>query len=305
MPNLVCSADARTLKLHDLLVRDWGVAEAELDRGYGVVRKNGSAGVEGAGDGCSSYREVMEKALEVATSESLDCGGGSLVKLLDDRFNLRLPWVFYEDSFFKPADFDAEAWRAASSIVDRIRLSYEAKGGSTGTTKGLVDFARTIFEEIIPFDMMRKGEINPHTAVFKLFMAYRAAGIDSSFAIIPVDPMGLPTPTHVALEIDAGDGRKIVVDPAYERFDLTDLPAIPIGLTQALATYHARRALESSEPLKDLDLAHELDPNNSAIYEWRILSEKPGHDPLRSTRDSEDFFFGVARDAMRRERQGR
>jgi len=295
MPVVVCSADKRIKALADLLVERWGVTEKELDNGHRVLTRSGTIATEGVEDGCSSYREVVEKALEVATAESLDCGGGSVLRILGEEFGLRIPWVFYNEGF--QYDFDAKAWANAAAVVDSSFDSLRSEEYSGGGSSEKTALAHALFDELMPFPMMREGRVNPHTAVFRLFMAYRAAGIEASFALIPADPMGLPTPIHLALRIK-GDGRDIIVDPAYETFDLMELPSIPLGFAQSLAIYYARLALEDKNPNRHLEVAHELDPDNSAVKAWRILADSSDDDPLNAVRVSTDFFFRVARDMV-------
>ena len=98
------------------------------------------------------------------------------------------------------------------------------------------------------------------------------AGLETSFSIIPIDPLGKSTPLHIALEVRINDNDSLLIDPTYNMFDMEGLPSIRIDKAQALSIYYTQQALKArnAEPL--LNKALHIDPYNTEakLLSWHV-----------------------------------
>ncbi len=296
-----CRTDALTRDLALTLQTEYGVPSSEIDSGYEVsklVDGRFVTALEGAGDGCLSFREVVSKAVEIVTDDAFSACSDSqaLARTLSEDFGIKIPWLFYDK--VDPNQIDYEAISDAVEIVDEIEGRMSGANFGDLSSAPIELLARTIFNEIMPFAQFRSGQVDPFFGVWRLHSAMRAAGIESSFVLVQNDPLGEHLHKHVALSIELDDGRRAVVDPAYEIFDLQGMNEIPIDTTQALSYLYYHRAISSEAPLPDLEMACALDESNIGFTISKSLAMSGMRNPLALERGFYWHSFFRAREIL-------
>jgi hypothetical protein len=260
-----CRSDVPTQYLASLLEARYGVPAAKLDAGYQVSGLQDKPVREGAGDGCITFREAVAAAAEIATRDAFTIclSDETLTKTLFEDLGIRLPWLLYKESSGVALDHDRIS--AAAHRADLVRNEMDDAGLVPDSPAYTRELARRILFEFLPFDKFRTGETDACIGVWWYHAALLAAGIHSSFVMIPTDPLGMNVHEHVALAIDPGDGASIIVDPAYDAFDVAGVRTVELDLTQALSYAYYHSAMKAREPLAPLSLARALDPSNFTV----------------------------------------
>lgn len=299
-----CRIDAQTQSLVDVLTKQYKVPQQEIDSGYRVIRQdeNGTrfSIIEGKGDGCPSYQEALNKSFEISINETLlaNANQSSLNHILAREHNIRMPWFIYKSD--KDPSFASEKWEIVVKDLERIRKSVIKDKFAPDSPEFKREFGRRIFSELIPFHMLKDGEIDPMQVVFRLFSAYISAGFKTSFVAVPMDPFGKPIPTHVALSIGIGKNQSIIVDPAYETYDLKILRTLPLDFTQALSMNYTHRAINSKEPRPLFAMARRIDPDNRYAGIMDIFARSKVDDPLSIYRHIDWGRFKRSREEIKR-----
>lgn len=266
------------------LTADYGVSFQMIDRGYSVLRHGAGAAAsvatEGANDGCATYTEVLQTAVDLSTTESWNNGRQRLFHQLFAEHNLKLPWVVA----------DAEL---SAAIIKQVN---EIKGRVDSSPLKIIN---RIYREMLPLeafsrfanDQYAPGAINPREGVWKLHAYARLAGLDPRFVLVHSDKDGVTT-DHVAMRV-----HEMVVDPVYNMVDGQHQEVVEISPLQALSYHYIHMATD----LKDvngimllLDQALILDPSNSRAKVYKLLVSKGRDDPLLPMRDAMMARMAVA-----------
>jgi len=282
-----CKTDVLTQELATVLEVEYGVSRDEIDSGYMVTELRDGEFVsvrEGECDGCISYREAISKAAEVATSEVFSDGGGNscIVKLLAEDHGIKLPWLFYDEADGASIDMGA-TWKAVSTVQSIVSGAMDAHT-DVQSKSFRKDIAYKIFKATTPFAQFRTGEVDPFYGVWRLHMAMMLGGLESSFVLIQDDPLGEHLHQHVALSVKIGEGESVIVDPAYETFDLKGMNPVPLDITQALSYHYYHEAMCTDEPQELIEMARMLDESNPNFALIEAMAKSDARDPLWMTR---------------------
>jgi hypothetical protein len=260
-------------------------------------------------ESCATYPNAVNDAVELATREGLLASNGDdrMRQILANEHGIRIPWLFFADG---KDTRDNEAKKAAVvSEIEHIRHGVIREGYAPNTPAFNRELSRRLFTELTPFAQFRSGEIDPREGAWRLYAVLMMAGLRASFVALPVTPLGIPTPTHVALKIDLGEAQSVIADPAYEAFDLTGFAAVPLDAAQALAIYAIQRAESQKTPLATLELAQRLDPTNRYVPLLK-MEAKVGiglrlDPPLSQLQESDEMVLALARAEVARTRSQR
>lgn len=258
------------------LMVDYGVPFQTIDRGYPVMRN----GTEGAHDGCATYVEVLQTAVDLATAESWGPGRQRLFPLLFSEHKIELPWVVAQ-------------LKLSAAIIEQVN---EIKGRADSNPQRLID---RIYSEMLPLNAFATfiknpydaTAINPQEGVWKLYAYARLAGLDPKFVLVQRDRAGVAT-HHVALTVateprDAS--HRLLMDPAYNMVGGKHQETVEISPLQALAYRNLQNAvyLNKIEDITSLiDQALVFDPSNQRGRVYKLLVSRGGDDSLRPMRDA-------------------
>ncbi len=274
MGNLTCTNDARTERLAATLEREHAVSRQAMDAGAPRlhIADNGSAiSTEwiDAGDGCSTYQEVLGPTIDIATRKALFAGDIALLQTLKNEHGLTLPWIIPNSDTGEI--LNQETWTAIALQAEAIALSVIDSGLAVGSSEYRLELGKRLFETFMPIEELRIGGIDPQMGAFRLYTACLAAGLPAHFVFVPNGPRGASLSTHVALAIELDADSEIIADPAWGVFGLSGLETIPITSLQAISRYETHRALMSKkDSLKRLERAITCDPFNASAHAYQM-----------------------------------
>jgi hypothetical protein len=259
MVTRACKADLATESLLQTLRIDPSIEDYMLDGGQSIIRGRGRDThnrLYGEGDGCSTYTEALIPALRLTTNQCLDSQKPSFLRYLQDEHDISIPWIPFQNG----GEVDKYSYSVALSRINELRNDFIEECGVMDANDYQYGLAKRIFENFIPAD---SAELEADLATWQLYAAMHIAGLNVSFAIVPLNPFGKSTPLHVAISVNMDNNESMIVDPIYNAFDMDYLPSINIDEAQALSIHYTQQALKARDAAPLITKALQVDPYNT------------------------------------------